>query len=160
MSAELTLYFERYAQRALDQVMHSLVATSYYKRILARLENKEDLSEEMPILKKVGAKNAIGVVKTALADYAKESETAWELPANLKKAAKSKISQVQHHQEHLPRYEVLHQFATDAGVVKVRITTSGQNIEVDLNAGKNRMAAQSALYELEKQVAFATLTDS
>jgi len=158
MSAELTLYFERYAQGALDQVMSSLVATSFYKRILARLENKEDLSEELPILKKVGTKNAISVVKTALADYAKESDAAWDLPANLKKAAKSKISQVQHHQEHLPRYDVLHQFATDAGTVKVHITTSGQNIEVDLNAGKNRMAAQSAVYELEKLVAMAELT--
>ena len=160
MSAELTLYFERYAQSALDQMMGSLVAKSFYQRILVRLANKEDLSGELPIIKKVGIKNAIAVVRTALSDYAKESLVAWDLPAELKKTAKTKISQVQHHQEHLPRYDVLHQFTTDAGIVKVHVTTSGQNIKVEIHAGKNRMAAQSALYELEKQIAFANLSQT
>lgn len=160
MSTELTLYFEQYAQNALDQLMKDLVAKSFYERILARLQNKEDLSTELPIIKKVGVKKATAVVKAALTDYAKDSENAWDLPAKLKEAAKSKVSQVKMHQEHLPRFDVLHQFATDAGAVKVHITTTGQNIKVELNAGKNKMAAQAAIYGLEKQVAFANLSQT
>ncbi|MDP3701089.1 MAG: hypothetical protein Q8R72_09320 [Hylemonella sp.] len=160
MNTELTLYFEQYAQNALNQLMKDLVAKSFYERILARLQNKEDLSAELPIIKKVGIKNATTVVKTALADYQKDSETAWNLPPKLKAAAKSKVSQVKMHQEHLPRFDVLHQFATDAGTVKVHLTTAGQNIKVELNAGKNKMAAQAAIYELEKQIAFANLSQS
>lgn len=158
MSTELTLYFEQYAQHALDELMKDLVAKSFYERILARLQNKEDLSVELPIIKKVGIKNATAVVKAALTDYQQDSEHAWDLPPKLKEAAKSRISQVKMHQEHLPRFDVLHQFATDAGTVKVHITTAGQNVKVELTAGKNKMAAQAAIYELEKQVAFAKLS--
>jgi hypothetical protein len=157
-STQLTLFFESYAQSALDQIMGSLIAKSFYQRVLERLQNKEDLSSELPILKKVGNKNAIEVVKTALLDYAKQSDEAWKLPASLINGAKSKIAQAKHHQEHIARYDVLHQFATDAGTIKVHIITLGQQIKVELNAGKNRMAAQAALYELEKQIAFATLS--
>lgn len=160
MSTELTLYFEQYAQHALDRLMKDLVAKSFYERILTRLQNQEDLSAELPIIKKVGIKNATAVVKTALADYQKDSETAWDLPPKLKAVAKSKVSQVKMHQEHLPRFDVLHQFATDAGTVKVQISTTGQNIKVELNAGKNKMAAQAAMYELEKQIAFANLAQT
>ena len=160
MSAELTLYFEQYAQNALDQLMSDLVAKSFYERILTRLQNKEDLSAELPIIKKVGIKDATAVAKAALDDYQKDSENVWELPLKLKETSKSKISQVKLHQEHLPRFDVLHQFATDAGAVKVHIITTGQNIKVEISAGKNKMAAQAAIYELEKQVAFANLTQS
>ena len=157
-SAELTLFFERYAQSALDQIMACLVAKSFYQRILDRLLNKEDLSAELPIIKKVGIKSATAVVKGALADYAKQSDEAWKLPAGLIDGAKTKIAQAKHHQEHIARYDVLHQFVTDAGTVKVHITTLGQQIKVELSAGKNRMAAQAALYELEKQITFANLS--
>ncbi|WP_068322706.1 hypothetical protein [Polynucleobacter yangtzensis] len=160
MSTELTLYFEQYAQNALDQLMKDLVAKSFYERILTRLQNKEDLSVELPIIKKVGIKNATTVVKAALTDYQKDSGTAWNLPSKLQEAAKTKVSQVKLHQEHLPRFDVLHQFATDAGNVKVHITTAGQNIKVELNAGRNKMAAQAAIYELEKQVSFANLSQT
>lgn len=158
MSTELTLYFERYAQAALDKVKHCLLAKGYYERVMLRLENKEDLSGELPIIKKLGTKKTTQVVQKALKDYQHEQNAAWELPTGLEGLAKSTITLAINAQEHLPRYEVLHQFSTEAGTVKVNITTAGENVKVELNAGKNRMAAQAALYELEKLVAFANLT--
>jgi hypothetical protein len=40
----------------------------------------------------------------------------------------------------------------------VRITSAGENFRVDVNAGKNSMAAQMACIELEKQLSFIALT--
>jgi hypothetical protein len=43
-------------------------------------------------------------------------------------------------------------------LVKIHITTAGENYKVEITAGKNPMAAQMACIELEKQLTFIALT--
>jgi hypothetical protein len=40
----------------------------------------------------------------------------------------------------------------------VHITSAGENFRLDVNAGKNSMAAQMACIELENQLSFIALT--
>ena len=62
MSALLTQYFENYAESSIARMRTAKLAISYYERIRARLLKKEDLSGELPIIKKVGPEGTMTAV--------------------------------------------------------------------------------------------------
>ena len=76
----------------------------------------------------------------------------------LQDIGKQKVSLIVNEREHLPRADVSYQFKSKAGIVKVHITTAGETFKLEINAGKNPMAAQMACIELEKQLTFIALT--
>ena len=158
MSELLTQYFERYAEEAINKMKAALIAVDYYERIRVRLVKKEDLSGELAIIAKVGPAGTMTVVKEAMADYKGRVAGAWELNPRLQDIGKQKISLIVNEREHLPRVDVSYQFKSKAGIVKVHITTAGETFKLEINAGKNPMAAQMACIELEKQLTFIALT--
>jgi len=158
MSDLLTQYFERYAEEAITKMKAALIAVDYYERIRVRLVKKEDLSGELAIIAKVGPAGTMTVVKEAIADYKGRVASAWELNQRLQDIGKYKISLIVNEREHLPRADVSYQFKSKAGIVKVHITTAGETFRLEINAGKNPMAAQMACIELEKQLTFIALT--
>ena len=158
MSALLTQYFERYAEEAITKMKAALIAVDYYERIRARLVRNEDLSSELAIIAKVGPACTMSVVKEAIADYKSQVAGAWELNQRLQDIGKHKVSLIVNEREHLPRADVAYQFKSNAGIVKVHITTAGETFKLEINAGKNPMAAQMACIELEKQLTFIALT--
>ena len=158
MSDLLTQYFERYAEEAITKMKAALIAVDYYERIRVRLVKKEDLSGELAIIAKVGPAGTMTVVKEAIADYKCRVAGAWELNQRLQDIGKYKISLIVNEREHLPRADVSYQFKSKAGIVKVHITTAGETFRLEINAGKNPMAAQMACIELEKQLTFIALT--
>ena len=158
MSDHLTQYFERYAEEAITKMKAALIAVDYYERIRVRLARKEDLSGELAIIGKVGPAGTMTVVKEAIADYKSQVAGAWELNKRLQDIGKYKVSLIVNEREHLPRVDVSYQFKSKAGIVKVHITTAGETFRLEINAGKNPMAAQMACIELEKQLTFIALT--
>jgi len=158
MSELLTQYFERYAEEAITKMKAALIAVDYYERIRLRLVQKEDLSGELAIIAKVGPAGTMTVVKEAIADYKAQVAGAWELNPRLQDTGKQKVSLTRDTREHLPRADVSYQFKSEAGTVKVHITTAGETFKLEINAGKNPMAAQVACIELEKQLTFIALT--
>ena len=158
MSELLTQYFERYAENAITKMKASLIAVDYYERIRLRLVKKEDLSKEIAIIAKVGAAGTMTVVKEAITDYKGRVAGAWELNQRLQDIGKQKVSLTRDTREHLPRADVSYQFKSEAGTVKIHITTAGETFKLEINAGKNPMAAQLACIELEKQLTFIALT--
>ena len=158
MSELLTKYFEGYAENSITRMKESLLAVSFYERIKARLAKKEDLSKELPIIAKVGAAGTMTVVKEAIADYKTQVSTAWDLNPRLQELGKQKVSLTVNEREHLPRAEVSYQFKSKAGTVNIHIATAGETFKLEINAGKNPMAAQMACTELEKQLTFIALT--
>ena len=158
MSELLTQYFERYAENAITKMKASLIAVDYYERIRLRLVQKEDLSGELAIIAKVGAAGTMAVVKEAMSDYKGRVAGAWELNQRLQDIGKQKVSLTRDTREHLPRADVSYQFKSEAGTVKIHITTAGETFKLEINAGKNPMAAQLACIELEKQLTFIALT--
>ena len=158
MSELLTQYFERYAEEAITKMKAALIAVDYYERIRVRLVKKEDLSGELAIIAKVGPAGTMTVVQEAMADYKGRVAGAWELNQRLQDIGKQKVSLIVNEREHLPRADVSYQFKSKAGIVKVHITTAGETFRLEINAGKNPMAAQMACIELEKQLTFIALT--
>jgi len=158
MSELLTQYFERYAEEAITKMKAALIAVDYYERIRVRLVRKEDLSGELAIIAKVGPAGTMTVVKEAIADYKGRVAGAWALNQRLQDIGKHKVSLIVNEREHLPRADISYQFKSKAGTVKVYITTAGETFRLEINAGKNPMAAQMACIELEKQLTFIALT--
>ena len=158
MSALLNQYFENYAEGSIARMKAAKLAISYYERIKARLLKKEDLSGELPIIKKVGPEGTMTVVKAAIADYRRQVASAWEMNLKLREVGKYKCTLIVKDREHLPRADVSYQFKGASGTVKVRITSAGETFKLELNAGKNAMAAQMACTELEKQLTLIALT--
>ena len=159
MSAILNQYFERYAENAITKMKAALIAVDYYERIRLRLVNKEDLSSELAIITKVGPAGTMAVVKEAIADYKSQVACAWNLIQRLLDIGKHKLSLIVNEREHLPRADVSYQFKSKAGTVNIHITTAGETFKLEINAGKNPMAAQMACIELEKHLTFIALTD-
>ena len=157
MSDLLTQYFERYAEKAITKMKAALIAVDYYERIRVRLVRKEDLSGELAIIAKVGPAGTMSVVNEAIADYKGQVAGAWDLNPRLQDIGKHKVSLIVNEREHLPRADVAYQFKSNAGIVKVHITTAGETFKLEINAGKNPMAAQMACIELEKQLTFIAL---
>ena len=158
MSVQLTQYFERYAEEAITKMKAALIAVDYYERIRLRLVKKEDMSGELAIIAKVGPAGTMTVVKEAIVDYKGQVAGAWELNQRLQDIGKHRVSLIVNEREHLPRADVSYQFKSKAGIVKVHITTAGETFKLEINAGKNPMAAQMACIELEKQLTFIALT--
>jgi hypothetical protein len=158
MSALLNQFFERYTEEAITKMKAALIAVDYYERIRVRLVRKEDLSSELAIIAKVGQAGTMTVVKEAIADYKGRVAGAWELNQRLQEIGKHRVSLSVNEREHLPRANVSYQFKSKAGTVKIHITTAGETFRLEVNAGKNPMAAQIACIELEKQLTFIALT--
>ena len=78
--------------------------------------------------------------------------------AKLQALGKFHCALVVHEREHLPRADVTYQFDSEAGAVRVHITSAGETFKLDISAGKNPMAAQLACVELERQLNFIGLS--
>ena len=158
MTDQLTTYFEKYAEAAIQRMKSAVVAIGYYERIKLRLLKKEDLSHELAVIGKVGPQGTMQVVKEAISDHKKELAGAWNVHPRLLELGKFKCKMTSDPREHLPRADVSYEFKSSAGKVSVHITSAGETFHIDINAGKNPMAAQLARREFEKYLTFIALT--
>ena len=158
MADQLTRYFENFAESSIQRMKDAVLAVNYYERIRQRLTKSEDLSGELPDIAKLGPKATMEVVKEAIDDYQKSLTDAWNLPPRLLELGKAKCTYVVNEREHLPRVDLTYQFKSSAGAVKIHLTSAGETYRLEINAGKNPMAAQLARRELEKNLTFIALT--
>ena len=157
MTDQLTTYFENYAEAAIERMKKALIAIRYYERIRLRLLKKEDLSHELAVIGKVGPTGTMQVVKEAIADHKKELAGAWNLHPRLADIGKFKCKYTTDPREHLPRADMTYEFKSSAGKVSVHITSAGETFRIEINAGKNPMAAKLACNDLEKNLTFIAL---
>jgi hypothetical protein len=157
MTENLAIYFTAYADKAMQTMRECRLAKNYYGGIARRLKSGYDPGTELPAAKQIGKTGTQAVVTEATKYFSEQEKHAWDLPKILAEHAKSKVTVSVKPQELYPRYSVAHLFTTPAGYVKVFISTQGQNIKLDVSAGKNQMAAEAAMLELEKIISFSTL---
>jgi hypothetical protein len=160
MSQHIHEYFLAHAQKAIDEMKQSLQAQSFYRRLLERLERGEDLSEEVPEIARVGVTGALGVVKKAIAEYEKRFQTAWVLPTTIQSQGKEHFKMHSEAYEILPRITHNFSFSSAAGKVTVRTKTAGENISIEFDTPKNKMAAATAMNELEKAITYGLLAST
>ena len=86
MTQALHDFFNQHAENAIAGMKQALLAQIFYKRLLPRLVAGEDLSDEIPVLAKVGQKQAIKVVKQAIEENQTKLQTVWNLPQKIGRA--------------------------------------------------------------------------
>ena len=157
MTQALHDFFNQHAENAIAGMKQALLAQIFYKRLLPRLVAGEDLSDEIPVLAKVGQKQAIKVVKQAIEENQTNLQTVWNLPQKLQKVGKQEVRLQQEPYEPLPRVQLTFRYPSSAGEVVVRVKTMGENISISWTTPRNKMAAELGLRELEKEASFALL---
>ena len=133
MSQFIQTFFERKARQALNQSLDRASDLSYFKQVKCRIESGEDLSKELPQLKKLAKKDALGSLKTLIKRCDTDLDTYWHLA----KAAKSKVT-VKHESfkgELSPRFKAAYEFKTALGAVTVNVKTQGNYILVYADTG-------------------------
>jgi hypothetical protein len=154
MTPFIQTFFERKANAALTQSLERACDLSHFKQVKSRLEASEDLSKELPQLKKLAKKDALAAVKTLIKRCDSDLAGYWNLP----KAAKAKVT-VSHKSfkgELVPRFIATYQFATKLGKVEIKIITQGRYVFVSPNSEDVKKAnAELAFRDVEKQLSLA-----
>ena len=153
-------YFAAHAERAITCMKESQQAQSFYRRLHTRLERGEDLTAEVPEIARVGSAGAVEVVKKALAEYEKNFKEAWDLPPTIQSQGKEHIKMHSEAYEILPRVTHTFSFSSAAGKVTVRTVTAGENLSIEFETPKNKMAAATAMNELEKAITYGLLAST
>ena len=160
MTQYLHDYFTAHAERAITCMKESQQAQSFYRRLHTRLERGEDLTAEVPEIARVGSAGAVDVVKKAMAEYEKKFQTAWVLPTTIQSQGKEHLKMHSEAYEILPRVTHTFSFSSAAGKVTVRTATAGENISIEFETPKNKMAAATAMNELEKAITYGLLAST
>ena len=160
MTQYLHDYFTAHAERAITCMKESQQAQSFYRRLHTRLERGEDLTAEVPEIARVGSAGAVEVVKKALAEYEKKFKVAWDLPTTIQSQGKEHFKMHSEAYEILPRVTHTFSFISAAGKVTVRTKTAGENISIEFDTPKNKMAAATAMNELEKVITYGLLAST
>ena len=154
MTPFIQTFFERKADGALKQSIERACDLSHFKQVKTRLEAGEDLTKELPQLKKLPKKDALAAVKTLIKRCDSDLAGYWALP----KAAKAKLS-VTHKSykcELVPRFTANYQFATKLGQVTIKVTTQGRYVFASVDARDVKKAnIELALRDIEKQLSLA-----
>ena len=154
MSQFIQTFFERKARQALNQSLDRASDLSYFKQVKRRIESGEDLSKELPQLKKLAKKDAVGTLKTLIKRCDTDLNDYWNLP----KAAKAKLS-VTHKSykgELVPRFTATYQFNAQLGLVEIKVTTQGRYVFVSPSTKDVKKAnAELAFRDVEKQLSLA-----
>jgi hypothetical protein len=154
MTPFIQTFFERKANGALKLSLERACDLSHFKQVKTRLEAGEDLSKELPQLKKLPKKDALETVKTLIKRCGTDLNDYWTLP----KAAKAKLS-VTHKSykgELVPRFTANYQFATKLGQVTIKVTTQGRYVFASVDARDVKKAnIELAVRDIEKQLSLA-----
>lgn len=159
MTPFIQQFFELKANHALKQSLERACDLSHFKQVKTRLEADEDLSKELPQLKKLSKKDALAAVKTLIKRCDNNLNDYWALP----KAAKAKVSVVHtsYKGELVPRFTATYQFATKFGQAEVKVTTQGQYVFASVDARDIKKAnIELALRDIEKQLSLAGFSNS
>jgi len=154
MTPFIQTFFERKANGALKQILERSCDLSHFKQVKTRLQAGEDLSKELPQLKKLSKKDALAAVNTLIKRCDTDLNDYWVLP----KAAKAKLSvtHVSYRGELVPRFTAVYAFKTQLGQVEIKVTTQGRYVFVSPSAKDVKKAnTELALRDVEKQLSLA-----
>jgi hypothetical protein len=154
MTPFIQTFFERKANGALKQSLERACDLSHFKQVKTRLEAGEDLTKELPQLKKLSKKDALAVVKTLIKRCDTDLAEYWALP----KAAKAKLAVTHkvYKGELAPRFTANYQFKTQLGQVEIKVTTQGRYVFVSPSTKDVKKAnTELAFRDVEKQLSLA-----
>ena len=150
-------FFQRLAETALDKSLSRAADLSYYKQVKRRIESGEDLTKELPQLKKLDKKTALASIKTLIKRCDSDLTDYWSIP----KAAnvKTRIEHRSFKGELVPRFRADYTFKTKLGSVTINVKALGRYVFVQADTvGVKKANAELALREVEKQLMIVALS--
>ncbi|MDP3121304.1 hypothetical protein [Polynucleobacter sp.] len=151
MTPFIQTYFERKANGALKQSLERACDLSHFKQVKVRLEAGEDLSKELPQLKRLSKKDALVIVKTLIKRCDTDLNDYWTLPKSTE--AKLIVAHKSYKGELVPRFTANYQFKTQLGQVEIKVTTQGRYVFVSPSTKDIKKAnIELALREVDKQL--------
>ena len=154
MTPFIQTFFERKANAALKQSLERACDLSHFKQVKTRLDSGEDLTNELPQLKKLPKKDALAAVKTLIKRCDTDLNDYWTLP----KAAKAKLT-ITHKTfkgELVPRFTAVYAFNTQLGQIEIKVTTQGRYVFVSPSVKDVKKAnIVLAFRDVEKQLSLA-----
>lgn len=150
-------FFQRLAETALDKSLSRAADLSYFKQVKRRIESGEDLTKELPQLKKLDKKTALATIKTLIKRCDSDLTDYWSIPSSPK--IRVNIQHRSFKAELVPRFKAVYTFKTVLGSVTINALTMGRYIFVSADTTDIKKAnAELALREVEKQLMIVTLS--
>lgn len=151
MNEFIVSFFENRAKTILGECHARANDLNHFKQVLYRINQGEDLSAELPQLKKLEKKTAIAAVKTLIKRCEEDMAAFWLLPNSPK--IKVEVKQLYPSTDLVPRFTANHVFATPAGKVCIRVVTQGNYISVQTNTKDiTKPKLDEAIRSVERQI--------
>lgn len=152
----IQVYFENLAESALKKSLSRAADLSYFKQVKRRIESGEDLTKELPQLKKLDKRSALASIKTLIKRCDADLTNYWSMP----KAAdvKTRIEHRSFKGELVPRFRADYTFKTKLGSVTINVKALGRYVFVQADTvGVKKANIELALREVEQQLTLAAL---
>jgi hypothetical protein len=129
---QIVQLFKSRAERSLAHAIDQLNARSLYARALDKIEQGQDLSDELPELKSVSKSNAIRVIKNLIKDEDAQVDAGWALDPRYADLFKTSIRVKHLEGELFPSFDVEYTAVTEEGDVVTSITTYRRIVTVTI----------------------------
>ncbi len=147
----LAQLFKSRAERSLAQAIDQLNARSLYARALNKIEQGQDLSDELPELKEMSKPNAIRVIKNLIQHADEQVEGAWAIDPRYAELFKASFRVKHPDGELFPVFDVEYTAVTEEGNVVFAIVTNRRTVEVTVTG------TDAACANLARQLVIAGL---
>ena len=156
MRSVIHTFFESKAHDAMEHSYARASDLTLFKQVKQRIDLGEDLSKELPQLKKLAKKDALAVVKQLIKRCDTDLNTYWTLPdaAKVKTVVKHELFKG----ELIARFKAEYTFKTKLGAVVIQVHTQGQYVFVGIDTqGVKKANTELALRDVEKQLTLIAL---
>ena len=147
----LAQLFKSRAERSLSQAIDQLNARSLYARALNKIEQGQDISDELPELMTISTANAIRIINNLIADADEQVESAWALDTRYADLFKTSFRMKQQPGELFPVFDVEYTATTVNGAVVISAVSSRRMVSVTVTG------SDAAVQSLAKQLVMAGL---
>lgn len=156
MNEFIVSFFENRAKTILGECHARANDLHHFKQVLYRINQGEDLSVELPQLKKLDKKTAIAAVKTLIKRCEEDMAAYWLLPNSPK--INVDIKHTYPSTELVPRFTANYIFTTPTGKVSIRVATQGNYISVQTNTKDvTKPKLDEAIRSVERQITLLQL---
>lgn len=157
MSQEVIDYFNELAESAIERCHERMADLKFYQNVKARLLAGEDLSEELPLLKKVSNEDAAFITDKLIERCLNDMSSYWTVSE--KTGIQSKVSYETRVDELIPRFTAVYTAKTEVGEISLSLTSQGNHVDLDIDTGSVKsMDTSVALKEVGNLLLLAKLT--
>ena len=147
MSQAVVDYFNELAESAIERCHERMSDLKFYENVKARLLAGEDLSEELPLLKKVNQADAAFITDKLIERCWADMDGYWTLAANT--GIQSKVSHELLEGELIPRFTAEYTTNTEVGEMTFTLASKGNHVDLDIDTGSvKNMDTAAALKEV------------